>query len=188
MYEIHCYLDDVLNKKHKGDFNVYEYIFDDDQNKIDPDRYCHELYEDLATVFNENINHVNCNIHFKETQNVELIDEKRTYGSDYIGPSWNYARSEFNFSDLEIAQGLKETGFLGGHTLWPRKTNSINNAKGGYGIYDRIDLCLDEIKNAYLQDFTGEAKHKNQLWNVICEDKEWFLLFGEGKDGFKKFY
>ena len=68
-----------------------------------------------------------------------------------------------------------------------RKTPSINTTKGGKGIYDRIDLCLDEIKNAYEQGFEGKAKHKQSLWKEICEEKEWFELFGRGCKGFPNF-
>ena len=159
----YCYIDDVLEARNKGPFDPEKYVYDKDngRKKLDPDERSHKLYEDLAQVLRGKINHTKNEIILTKTQNTELIDgEGRRYGSDYIGPSWNWARLEYDFTDREIGEGLKATRLLGGHMLWLRENPSVNTAKGGRGIYDRIDLCLDEIKHAYECGFTGEARHK----------------------------
>lgn len=186
----YCYIDDVLETRKKGRFDPEIYCYENDcgRKRLDPDFRSHRLYEDLANVFGGKTKDGNKELLFSKTGEPELVDgEGRRYGSDYIGPSWNWARLEYGFSDREIGEGLKRTRTLGGHMLWLRKTPSINTTKGGKGIYDRIDLCLDEIKSAYEQGFEGKAKHKQSLWEEICEEKEWFELFGRKGNGFRNF-
>ena len=186
----YCYIDDVLEMKNKGAFDPEKYCYDKDcgRKSLDPDCRSHRLYEDLAKVFGGKTNYAENELLFSKTEETELTDEEgRRYGSDYIGPSWNWARLEYGFTDREIGEGLKRTRLLGGHMLWLRKTPSINTTKGGKGIYDRIDLCLDEIKNAYECGFEGVSSHKQSLWQEICEEKEWFELFGRGWKGFSNF-
>ena len=187
MKENYCYIDDVLEKRGKGSFTVEKYQYKNDN--LDPDQHSTKLYCDLANVFrckcqSENVNGLN----FRYTGTTELLDsQSRSYGSDYIGPSWNWAKTEFHFTDIEIAQGLKETRVLGGHMIWLRKQKSINTEKGSRGIYDRFDLCLDEIRDSYLTDFSKNAIHKNSLREAICDDREWFEIFGKGIEGFQTF-
>lgn len=186
----YCYIDDVLEARNKGIFDPEKYCYDKDcgRKSLDPDCRSHKLYEDLAKVFGGKTNYAENELIFSKTEETELTDGKECrYGSDYIGPSWNWARQAYQFTDEEIGEGLKRTRLLGGHMLWLRKTPSINTTKGGKGIYDRIDMCLDEIKNAYEQGFEGKAKHKQSLWKEICEEKEWFELFGRGWKGFSNF-
>lgn len=186
----YCYIDDVLEVRKREVFEPEKYCYEKDcgRKSLDPDCRSHKLYEDLAKVFGGKTNYAENELIFSKTEETELTDGKeRRYGSDYIGPSWNWARQAYQFTDEEIGEGLKRTRLLGGHMLWLRKTPSINTKKGGKGIYDRIDLCLDEIKNAYEQGFEGKAKHKQSLWKEICEEKEWFELFGRGCKGFKNF-
>ena len=71
--------------------------------------------------------------------------------------------------------------------LWLRKTPSINTTKGGKGIYDRIDLCLDEIKNAYECGFEGSPAINSLCGRRSVKKKEWFELFGRGWKGFSNF-
>lgn len=186
----YCYIDDVLEARNKGAFDPGKYCYDKDcgRKSLDPDCRSHKLYEDLAKVFVGKTNYAENELIFTKTDETELKDKQgRRYGSDYIGPSWNWARLEYGFTDREIGEGLKKTRILGGHILWLRKASSINTKKGGRGIYDRIDLCLDEIKNAYEHGFEGTIRHKQTLWKEICEEKEWFELFGRGCKGFKNF-
>lgn len=186
----YCYIDDVLETKNKGEFDPEKYCYDKDcgRKSLDPDCRSHRLYEDLAKVFGGKTNYAENELLFSKTEETELTDEEgRRYGSDYIGPSWNWARLEYGFTDREIGEGLKRTRLLGGHMLWLRKTPSINTTKGGKGIYDRFDLCLDEIKHAYEYGFEGTSRHKQSLWKEICEEKEWFKLFGRGWKGFSNF-
>ena len=186
----YCYIDDVLEARNKGIFDPEKYCYDKDcgRKSLDPDCRSHKLYEDLAKVFGGKTNYEENELLFSKTEETELTDEEgRRYGSDYIGPSWNWARLAYQFTDEEIGEGLKRTRLLGGHMLWLRKTPSINTTKGGKGIYDRIDLCLDEIKNAYECGFEGVSSHKQSLWQEICEEKEWFELFGRGWKGFSNF-
>lgn len=186
----YCYIDDVLEARNRGAFDPGKYCYDKDcgRKSLDPDCRSHKLYEDLAKVFGGKTNYAENELIFTKTDETELTDKQgRRYGSDYIGPSWNWARLEYGFTDREIGEGLKKTRILGGHMIWLRKSPSINTAKGGKGIYDRMDLCLDEIKNAYGTGFEGKAKHKQSLWEEICKEKEWFELFGRGCKGFKNF-
>lgn len=186
----YCYIDDVLEARNKGIFDPEKYCYDKDcgRKSLDPDCRSHKLYEDLAKVFGGKTNYAENELIFSKTEETELTDGKECrYGSDYIGPSWNWARQAYQFTDEEIGEGLKRTRLLGGHMLWLRKTPSINTTKGGKGIYDRIDLCLDEIKNAYECGFEGTSSHKQSLWKEICEEKEWFELFGRGCKGFSNF-
>lgn len=186
----YCYIDDVLEARKKEVFDPEKYCYEKDCGKksLDPDCRSHRLYEDLAKVFGGKTNYAENKLIFSKTEETELVDrEKRRYGSDYIGPSWNWARSEYGFTDREIGEGLKRTRILGGHMIWLRKSPSINTAKGGKGIYDRIDLCLDEIKNAYGTGFEGKAKHKQSLRDEVCREKAWFELFGTGCKGFRNF-
>lgn len=186
----YCYIDDVLEARNRGAFDPGKYCYDKDcgRKSLDPDCRSHKLYEDLAKVFGGKTNYAENELIFTKTDETELTDKQgRRYGSDYIGPSWNWARLEYGLTDREIGEGLRKTRILGGHMLWLRKASSINTKKGGRGIYDRIDLCLDEIKNAYEHGFEGIARHKQALWKEICEEKEWFQLFGSGKEGFKNF-
>lgn len=185
-----CYIDDVLEARRKGRFDPEKYCYDKDhgRKKLDPDEQSHKLYEDLARVISGKINHTENEIVLTKTKKTELIDrDGRRYGSDYIGPSWNWARREYDFTDREIGEGLRVTRILGGHMLWLRESPSVNTAKGGRGIYDRMDLCLDEIRHAYESGFRGEARHKEALYKVICSEKEWFELFGYELEGFKSF-
>lgn len=186
----YCYIDDVLEVRKREVFEPEKYCYEKDcgRKSLDPDCRSHKLYEDLAKVFGGKTNYAENELIFSKTEETELTDGKeRRYGSDYIGPSWNWARRAYQFTDEEIGEGLKRTRLLGGHMLWLRKTPSINTKKGGKGIYDRIDLCLDEIKNAYEHEFEGKSKHKQSLWKEICEEKEWFELFGRGCKGFPNF-
>lgn len=186
----YCYIDDVLETRKKEVFEPEKYCYEKDcgSMSLDPDCRSHRLYEDLAKVFGGKTNYGENELIFTKTDETELTDKQgRRYGSDYIGPSWNWARLEYDFTDREIGEGLKKTRILGGHMLWLRKASSINTKKGGRGIYDRIDLCLDEIRNAYEHGFEGTARHKHALWKEICEEKEWFELFGREGKGFKNF-
>lgn len=183
----YCYIDDVLETKNKGEFDPEKYCYDKDcgRKSLDPDCRSHRLYEDLAKVFGGKTNYAENELLFSKTEETELTDEEgRRYGSDYIGPSWNWARLEYGFTDREIGEGLKRTRLLGGHMLWLRKTPSINTTKGGKGIYDRFDLCLDELSMPMNVDLKGHpdinslcgrrsVKKKNGL-NYLEEDGKGF--------------
>lgn len=77
--------------------------------------------------------------------------------ADYIGPSRAWARK---FIDEDISTVAKITGdfllvtrTIGGHVFWPAHRidnhNTINQVRGGRGIYDRFDITLAELRNYY---------------------------------------
>lgn len=112
----YCYIDDVLIGRNKGKFDPKKYCYDKDTgvNKLDPDEYSHRLYEDLSKTFGGKINNAKDELTFTKTESTEIIDGNgRKYGADYIGPSWNWARTEYGFTDEEIGEGLQATRLLG---------------------------------------------------------------------------
>ncbi len=192
----YCYIDDVLSQK-KGKeekFDPEKYDFKNDTS-LDPDMYSPKLYEDLAAVFSgRKIGDTGKTFLCFSENNKEYVlqgkfEENADYtqfGSDYIGPSINWAYNKLQFADNKCGAILKQARTLGGHTFWIRKTGSINQRKGGKGIYDRIDLTLDEIKNAYDKQFAcgnANAKHSDGLYQEICIEQEFFQTF----ENFKNF-
>jgi len=159
---------------------------------LDPDANSHKLYDVLAGALSGKIGNTNNKLLFKKIDNIiEIVDEEgRRYGSDYIGPNCTNSHCDFDYLDCEISSILKKTRILGGHMIWIRRSQgTINQNKGGIGIYDRIDLCLAEIRHWYErgnEDKRGD--YKNKLWNAIVKDKEWFAQFEEdGTNGFINF-
>lgn len=99
------------------------------------------------------------------------------FGSDYIGPSSNWA-FKAKVEDQEVGKYLKITRTFGGHIIWPRwvKVNgnyfnqlSINEARGGEkSFYDRIDITLYDLKKWYNQEVC-------KLKDIYDKNKSWLL-------------
>ena len=114
-------------------------------------------------------------------------------GSDYIGPSINWAMEINDITKEEIINFIEMSRTIGGHIFFPRwikdyttgefhRGLSINNAKGGReGFYDRFDLFLFDLELWY-----GGKKCK--LKEVYDKNKIWlneFEKFSEFVDFFK---
>ena len=186
----YCYIDDVLKARGKGFFTEIKYCYEKDN--LDPDCYSKKLYKDLAKVCSGTINRHSFQF---DDDNLELkliVDGERNkcyrFSSDFINPCSKFIKEEYEFSDETLAKWFHESRVLGGHIIFCRhgQARSINKAKGGKPTYDRFDLCLDEIHDFFLNN-NGKGKHSNGLRNAIKDDKEFFALFGEGKEGFQNY-
>lgn len=114
----------------------------------------------------------------------ELGTQEGKYGSDYIGPSRNWAEhEETGLETGDIGEFLVWARKIGGHMLWPRHRGSINQARGGMPIQDRIDLTLVEIWD-YMRNPASDAKAvcKPMLRKAIVADAGWFERFKPSPD------
>ena len=80
--------------------------------------------------------------------------------------------------------------------IWPSKRKyinvngyeditTINMARGGkYGVYDRIDFTLKEIKNHFLNK---GFIYSERLYRAIENEKDFFCQYGTGISGFISF-
>lgn len=115
----------------------------------------------------------------------DFAEEKR-FGSDYIGPSRSWAEgfediAGARFSRERVGEFLTWSRTLGGHMLWPSRKNSINQQRGGWYTYDRIDLTLEEIRN-WMFHPDAKSLYKPSLRFAIELDKDWFNLFKQEND------
>lgn len=190
----YCYIDDVLKARGKGFFTEIKYCYEKDN--LDPDCYSKKLYKDLAKVCSGTINGHSFQF---DDDNLELkliVDGDRNkcyrFSSDFINPCSKLIKEEYEFSDEILAKWFHQGRVLGGHAVFCRHENSINQKKSGKPTFDRFDICLDEIKDFYLNDCDGKnsnivGKHKDSLRKAINKDKEFFTLFGDGEEGFKNY-
>ena len=80
---------------------------------------------------------------------------------------------------------LQYANTIGGFMLFPRHDCSINQLRGmSDKIQDRFDLTLECIKRMYESGFFVVG---NPLFDISAEDKEFFKMFGDGKEGFKNY-
>ena len=85
---------------------------------------------------------------------------------------------------------LKEANTIGGFVVFPKHPNSINGRRGlSAKIRDRFDLTLECIGCFYnkIDNPLADVLEGNPLADVLEGDKEFFAMFGKGKDGFKKY-
>lgn len=111
-------------------------------------------------------------------------------GSDFIGAS-RYWSQKIMPRDAVIKCYLRSR-ILGGHIIFPRHIESINQAKGGRPLYDRIDVALHVIRKCYLFDFDRDKVlaglseeggdqaicQSKRLVASILKAEDWFRLFG----------
>ena len=70
---------------------------------------------------------------------------------------------------------------VGGMIIFPRRSASINSARGNNpNISDRVDLTVEWIRRFFF-------KEKTDISDVLEKNKDFFDLFGQGKDGFKAY-
>lgn len=149
--------------------NEFDYGFKDADTKSQ----C--LYEDLNSLY-----HFGEVIYLYGSYGIK-VNSELILGADYIGPSRQQAFN-LEMKAYDIIENYKETRVLGGHMLWPRHINSINQAKGrsprrgGFG--DRIDLTLFAIKQYMYGEEVGYML--SALENKIT--KKWLLNFKDSDD------
>lgn len=175
----------------------------------DADSCCKELYDDLANVFLNNRilpngnyieiyemskyiespkgNYYETRINIKKDNTVLY---KIGLGSDYIGASINWAINA-GCTQKQCLDILKTSRTLGGHLYLPRwikdiKNNqfiyeiSLNIAKAGAnGLYDRIDLFLNELSSWYKDDDCKLKPlfDKNKIWLNLFKNIDSFVEF-----------
>lgn len=142
----------------------------------DPDYNCHQLYNDMNKVFFEG----------KLTKGFDLYDKGQLIlnkdgirlTTDYIGPSLTSLKRA-GISDEEAWKIVLRCRTIGGHLIWPRIAHGINpckaaSGKRGYGISDRIDIALYEIK-CFLDEVDSNV-YNSALRNSLFKEqnKKWF--------------
>lgn len=123
---------------------------------------------------------------YYETRILIIRGDKLLYriglGSDYIGPSINWAMKINDITKEDIINFIQISRTIGGHIFFPRWIKdyttgkfhsglSINNAKGGVkGFYDRFDLLLFDLELWY-------SGKKCKLKDVYDKNKIWLNEF-----------
>lgn len=200
MDPLYNYLSDAMDSDGKYSYNPDDYKYCDD-SKIncsikaiikgqcykDPDSYSKKLYEDFERLTKLKIN--------KQSKYLCLNDGFINYTTDYIGPSRYWMRAA-GINEKETGEFLSISRTIGGHMIWPCKKKylkvneygeltTINMARGGeYGVYDRIDFTLKEIKNYFLNKGFIYSK---RLYKAIENEKDFFEQYGIGINGFISF-
>lgn len=157
----------------------------------DPDYNCDRLYNDVNEVFFKGNLKKDFDVYDKKQ--LVLLQDGIRLTTDYIGPSLT-SMKRAGIPDSETWDCILKCRTIGGHLVWPRVKYGINPSKAfsgsrGYGISDRIDIALYEIKCVL------DGKMEMPVYNTILrkriteieENKKWF----EGKtfkDFCKDFY
>lgn len=172
------YCDEYINEDDKvfsDKIFTYELYEAKNLKEYDPDgkKYLHSDLKALLQVTSK-----------FEIQGVRpLFINKIRCSSDVIGPSRKQLL--INLTKNQKINALRLQRTLGAHILFPVNTPSINTIRGNKMYLDRIDLCLQEIRNFYCKNETYVIT--NTLWNIINKEAEYFKLFGDGEDGWKNF-
>nr|WP_054741241.1 hypothetical protein [Cellulosilyticum ruminicola] len=70
---------------------------------------------------------------------------------------------------------------IGGHIFSPahqvNRGNTINQIRGGVGIFNRIDITLAELKKFYETKFDGEAMYYKPLYDTFKRYQCFFEIF-----------
>lgn len=157
----------------------------------DPDYNCDRLYNDVNEVFFKGNLKKDSDVYDKKQ--LVLLQDGIKLTTDYIGPSLT-SMKRAGIPDSETWDCILKCRTIGGHLVWPRVKYGINPSKSasgrrGYGISDRIDIALYEIK-CVLDGKTEMPVYNTRLRKSITEieeNKKWF----EGKtfdDFCKDFY
>ena len=98
----------------------------------------------------------------------------------------DYSNNNENFKEF-IRTYLQEANKIGGFVVFPRHPNSMNGRRGiSAKIRDRFDLTLECIRRGYEIRFKDNDPN-NPLADVLKEDEDFFGMFGEKEEGFKKY-
>lgn len=165
----------------------------------DPDRYSSRLYEDMSKKFElKSIKRKGkLYLTYKET---DEQDNNYDFSTDYIGPS-RYWALKFLGGDVSkiantIGDFLSVTRTIGGHVFWPAhkvdNKNTINQARGGNGMYDRFDITLAELKHYFkIRIECYESKNDSYLFYEPLYDAfkryDWFFRKYKNFNNFIKY-
>lgn len=186
----HYYMRDMYTKSEIEDICSCIFVNDLDWKKRtvngieyrDPDYNCHQLYDDLNEIFYEGVliktsDPYDCGQLVLQWNNVIRLT------ADYIGPSLT-SMKRAGINDDIAWKIVNKCRTIGGHLLWPRMSHGINpskaaSGKGGYGISDRIDIALYEIK-CFLDKKIDSKVYNSALRNSLCSNEQngkWFGNF-----------
>jgi len=158
----------------------------------DPDADSEDLYNSLCALYNGRAlpNGSKFNLGKMSSQygyhfEISISNTIHKFSSDYIGPS---ATGAFHagVANKIVGEAILACRTIGGHTLWPRHTNSVSQARGG-SLTDRIDLTLAELKDFYVNPNSGKYLYSQKLRKAFYTDKEWLMQF-ESFKGFCDFF
>lgn len=151
----------------------------------DPDLVSKQLYNDISQYFTFDEKKLNskCSRGFLYLAFDKIYEHELS--TDYIGPSRAWAKKYLSGNLPEkssiIGDFLLASRTIGGHVFWPAhqvdRKNTINQVRGGSGIYDRFDITLAELKHYFETQIECE---KNQR-------KDNFLLYQPLYDAFKRY-
>ncbi|MBE5853385.1 MAG: hypothetical protein E7299_10640 [Lachnospiraceae bacterium] len=155
----------------------------------DPDAVSQKLYEDMMDKFRNILGADAKVVRRGKSLYIKLNGlYESELSTDYIGPSRAWAMKYIRENDKEkskiIGDFLLITRTIGGHVFWPAhqidKQNTINQVRGGAGIFDRIDITLAELKNYYETKGTnleGKFRYYEPLYKAFQRYQWFFELF-----------
>lgn len=161
------------------------------EQRVDPDSCCESLYESMLQSMDGRIlpsgNIIGATeVKLRSGGYYELIARLFSprgewlmtvgLGCDFIGPS-TFQAQQAAVSATRIKDSLAVTRTLGGHMLWPRWLKkrgetclrygqTINQARGGKGLFDRFDLTLLDLQRWYQHEpcRLGDAFDRYASW------------------------
>ena len=202
MNEVYKDIDISEDTKFINDRNFYKrkiIVDNKEYNYVDPDSNCEKLAEDFNEIFFDGKGKV-----IKERIKLDnwveydtqyiVFDDELKLGLDYIGPS---TTSAYYYKCDDAWKKIYNGRVIGGHLVWPIITDSINknkaySGKQGFGISDRIDYALYEIKQYLDKKHNKEIVNskvlntnlKNALERQYFANEQFFKMFNYS---FKKF-
>ena len=146
-------------------------------NYRDPDYNCDRLYNDANNMFfkGELVKDFDPNAKAQ----IVLLQGKYRLTTDYIGPSLT-SMKRAGISDRDAWECTVKCRTVGGHLVWPRLPHGINPSKAasgkrGYGISDRIDIALYELKCVLDKNFDFPTYNKTLRNSILHEENmNWF--------------
>lgn len=169
-------IEDIINAEFHNDIDRKQRTVNGIDYR-DPDYNCGRLYDDANNIF-FNGELMKDFDPYDKGQIVLLQDDYRLT-TDYIGPSLT-SMKRAGISDRDAWECTIECRTLGGHLVWPRLQNGINPSKAasgnkGYGISDRIDIALYEIKCVLEKNLESPTYNKTLRNSMLREENmKWF--------------
>lgn len=155
----------------KGGYFVYK----------DPDAWSRKLYETLKVIWGDKLGlgEIRQDDCYGGCYYFESKSGYKQYSSDYIGPSATRAFQR-GIDNPTIGRAIAECRTIGGHMVWPRHPNNINQSRG-MAACDRIDITLLEIKAFYESNFSDRHFLSPAIRKALVMDQDWFKQFGKFK-------
>lgn len=164
----------------------------------DPDRYSFELAEVHAFLWSRktgNKQNPDTGLKLEKNSDNSLTDKNSgiVFSSDTLVNGYRWKRL---LDNGVIPALIKDYGLqhyraiqerfthkaytVGGMIIFPRRSASINNTRVNNLISDRVDLTVEWIRRFFF-------KEKTDYSDVLEKNKDFFDLFGQGKEGFKAY-